>query len=80
MARQHTVNSNYMCLIESGYKQVSCVHLTTNMHLITRIYGITFTFLVATRDVHTICIQILRDELFVIFVSHEIFILKILLA
>ena len=35
--------SNYMCLTESGFQQVLCMHLTVNMndaHLITTVYGI----------------------------------------
>ena len=35
MTRQHTANSNYMHLTESGLKQVLCMPLTVNICLIT---------------------------------------------
>ena len=35
----HTATSNYMCLTESGFEQVLCMHLTVDMGLITRDYG-----------------------------------------
>ena len=39
LTMQQATNSNYMCFIESGYNQVSCMCLTVNMHFIARAYG-----------------------------------------
>ena len=41
LMRQHAVHSNCMCLIKSGFKQVLYMHLSVDMCLITKVYGMT---------------------------------------